>query len=93
MSSRTFYEQFSDVEGCFLAAFDHAVAELAAVARPVFEVRGDQGQISRLLRRLEAHGLLQNSGGATAGAANAWCLTLRGEALLHSSSPLGGRTP
>jgi AcrR family transcriptional regulator/DNA-binding PadR family transcriptional regulator len=53
----------------------------------------DQGQISRMLRRLEAQGLLQNSGGATAGAANAWRLTLRGEALLHSSSPLGGRMP
>jgi DNA-binding MarR family transcriptional regulator len=53
----------------------------------------DQGQISRMLRRLQAQGLLQNSGGATAGARNAWRLTLRGEALLHSSSPLGGRTP
>jgi hypothetical protein len=52
----------------------------------------DQGQISRMLRRLQANGLLQNSGGATAGAANAWRLTLRGEALLHSSHPLGERT-
>src|ERR1700689_3783150 len=37
MSSRTFYELFGDCEECFLAAFDHAVAELAASARPAYE--------------------------------------------------------
>jgi AcrR family transcriptional regulator/DNA-binding MarR family transcriptional regulator len=45
----------------------------------------DQGQISRLLRRLEGHGLIQNTGGATAGIPNAWRLTPRGEELLSAS--------
>jgi AcrR family transcriptional regulator/DNA-binding MarR family transcriptional regulator len=41
---------------------------------------GDQGQISKLLRRLEALGLLANSGGDHArGEANAWTLTPKGE--------------
>jgi AcrR family transcriptional regulator/DNA-binding MarR family transcriptional regulator len=52
----------------------------------------DQAQISRLLRRLEGHGLLANTGGATAGIANAWQLTTRGEEALHTSRPLSGRT-
>ena len=47
----------------------------------------DQGQISRLLRRLEGHGLLENTGGATAGVPNAWHLTPRGEEVLRASSP------
>jgi AcrR family transcriptional regulator/DNA-binding MarR family transcriptional regulator len=46
----------------------------------------DQGQISKLLARLEGHGMLENTGGPTAGA-NAWRLTPRGEELLHASSP------
>ncbi len=45
----------------------------------------DQGQISKLLRRLEGHGLLQNSGGATAGVPNAWQLTARGEEILSAA--------
>jgi AcrR family transcriptional regulator/DNA-binding MarR family transcriptional regulator len=48
----------------------------------------DQAQISRLLRRLEGHGLLANAGGATAGIANAWRLTPRGEEILRASRPL-----
>jgi AcrR family transcriptional regulator/DNA-binding MarR family transcriptional regulator len=47
----------------------------------------DQGQISKLLARLEGHGLIQNSGGATAGVPNAWRLTSRGEELLSASRP------
>ncbi len=40
----------------------------------------DQGQISRLLRRLEGLGLIVNtSDGTTRGAPNAWLLTARGE--------------
>lgn len=40
----------------------------------------DQGQISRLLRRLEGMGLIVNtSDGTTRGAPNAWLLTARGE--------------
>jgi AcrR family transcriptional regulator/DNA-binding MarR family transcriptional regulator len=47
----------------------------------------DQGQISKLLVRLEGHGLIQNSGGATAGVPNAWQLTRRGEEVLSASRP------
>jgi AcrR family transcriptional regulator/DNA-binding MarR family transcriptional regulator len=46
----------------------------------------DQGQISKLLRRLEKHGLLQNAGGATTGVPNAWRLTPSGEAILSTSA-------
>jgi AcrR family transcriptional regulator len=46
----------------------------------------DQGQISRLLARLEGLGLLVNTGGATAGIPNAWRLTEKGEAVLSSST-------
>jgi DNA-binding MarR family transcriptional regulator len=66
------------------------VAEHAGVSnRRVADLAGvrDQGQISKLLRRLEGHGLLQNSGGATAGVPNAWRLTPRGEELLSASRP------
>jgi AcrR family transcriptional regulator/DNA-binding PadR family transcriptional regulator len=43
----------------------------------------DQGQISKLLARLQTHGLLENTGGPPRGA-NAWQLTPRGEELLHA---------
>jgi AcrR family transcriptional regulator/DNA-binding PadR family transcriptional regulator len=52
----------------------------------------DQGQISRLLRRLESHGLLENTGGATAGVPNAWHLTSRGEEVLSANRPREGRS-
>jgi AcrR family transcriptional regulator/DNA-binding MarR family transcriptional regulator len=45
----------------------------------------DQGQISRLMRRLEGHGLLENTGGATAGVPNAWHLTARGQEVLSAA--------
>jgi AcrR family transcriptional regulator/DNA-binding MarR family transcriptional regulator len=45
----------------------------------------DQGQISKLLTRLQAQGLLRNTGGATAGIPNAWQLTPHGEAVLTAS--------
>jgi DNA-binding MarR family transcriptional regulator len=53
----------------------------------------DQAQISRMLKRLEGHGLLRNSGGAGAGAGapNAWVLTPRGEALIRASRMFSGR--
>lgn len=42
----------------------------------------DQGQISKLLQRLERLGLIHNSSsGLTRGEANAWALTVRGEQL------------
>src|ERR1039458_9676557 len=37
VSNKTFYDLFSDREDCFLAAFDHALEELAAVVVPAFE--------------------------------------------------------
>jgi AcrR family transcriptional regulator/DNA-binding MarR family transcriptional regulator len=54
----------------------------------------DQGQISKLLARLEGHGLLQNTGGHTHGTPNAWQLTPRGEEILRASTPNNrGATP
>jgi AcrR family transcriptional regulator/DNA-binding MarR family transcriptional regulator len=47
----------------------------------------DEGQISKLLRRLQDHGLLENTRGAAPAAANAWRLTARGEELLSASRP------
>jgi DNA-binding MarR family transcriptional regulator len=44
----------------------------------------DEGQISKLLARLEGHGLLQNTGGHPA-AGNAWQITRRGAELLQAS--------
>jgi AcrR family transcriptional regulator len=41
----------------------------------------DQGQISRLLARLQGLGLLRNAGGETLGIPNAWHLTPRGEEI------------
>ena len=37
VSRRTFYELFSDREDCFLAAFDDAIARIAAVVVPAYE--------------------------------------------------------
>jgi AcrR family transcriptional regulator len=52
---------------------------------------GDQGQISKLLSRLEKLGLVSNSGlGPGRGAPNAWTLTKQGEEV---SSALAARTP
>jgi AcrR family transcriptional regulator/DNA-binding MarR family transcriptional regulator len=68
-----------------------AVEELAARGsdpnnREVSDAAGvsDQGQISKLLARLEGHGLLQNTGGHTQGLPRAWHLTLRGEEILRA---------
>jgi AcrR family transcriptional regulator/DNA-binding MarR family transcriptional regulator len=44
----------------------------------------DEGQVSKLLRRLQHHGLLHNTGGHPA-AGNAWQLTPQGEELLAAS--------
>ncbi len=45
----------------------------------------DQGQMSKLLSRLEAQGLIANvGGGGLRGAPNAWELTLRGEQAQHT---------
>jgi hypothetical protein len=52
----------------------------------------DEGQASKLLARLQTHGLLENTGGVSRVAGNAWHLTLRGQELLHQSCPGGARS-
>lgn len=53
----------------------------------------DQGQISKLLSRLEAQGLIANiGGGGLRGAPNAWELTPRGEQLEDAVSRLAAQT-
>jgi AcrR family transcriptional regulator len=48
----------------------------------------DQGQISKLLSRLESQGLIVNAGGGGwRGAPNAWELTLRGEQAEQATAP------
>ena len=37
VSRKTFYELFADREECFMAAFDHAVAQMSVVCTPAFE--------------------------------------------------------
>jgi AcrR family transcriptional regulator len=71
-----------------------AVSELSAQGsdpnnREVSDAAGvsDQGQISKLLARLEGHGLLQNTGGSTQGVPRAWRLTSRGEEVLSAGQP------
>ncbi|HTA14568.1 MAG TPA: TetR family transcriptional regulator [Solirubrobacteraceae bacterium] len=45
----------------------------------------DQGQMSKLLRRLEKAGLIENRGhGQVRGEANAWRLTSQGQGVLHA---------
>ncbi len=54
----------------------------------------DQGQISKLLSRLEARELIVKLGEArTRGAPNSWHLTARGEALLSSAPAVSGAPP
>lgn len=53
----------------------------------------DQGQMSKLLWRLERSGLIRNSGlGPGTGAPNIWTLTERGEAI-HAAIAVQGTTP
>jgi AcrR family transcriptional regulator/DNA-binding MarR family transcriptional regulator len=52
VSPKTFYDLFTDREDCFLAAFDYAVDELSAVARPVYE--GESGWAERVRAGLGA---------------------------------------
>ncbi len=75
-----------------------AIAELPAASnREVAERAGivDQGQISKILTRLEYQGLVANRSGASAarGTPNSWWLTDRGEALEREvgQRPLGDR--
>jgi hypothetical protein len=50
----------------------------------------DQGQMSRLLARLEGLGLLENRGTRELGAPYAWHLTARGEESLRAGESAGG---
>ena len=62
-------------------------AEPAASNRQVATAAGisDQGQISKLLTRLQNLGLIHNSGGDHArGEPNAWMLTLKGQQVTHT---------
>jgi AcrR family transcriptional regulator/DNA-binding MarR family transcriptional regulator len=71
-----------------------AVAEhVGASNREIANAAGvrDEGQISKLLARLQDRGLIHNTAGVTAGFSKAWQLTPRGEALLHASRPLSER--
>jgi AcrR family transcriptional regulator/DNA-binding MarR family transcriptional regulator len=52
----------------------------------------DQGQISRLMARLDDQGLVENAGGQIQGVAKAWRLTARGEAVVRANRPLSERT-
>jgi AcrR family transcriptional regulator len=76
------------LQGISLRVTYRTVCVLGAVAansglsnRAVVERAGvsDQGQISKLLARLEGYGLLENTGGTVKGDANAWKLTSAGE--------------
>jgi DNA-binding MarR family transcriptional regulator len=66
-------------------ASNRMIAENAGIA--------DDGQMSRLLRRLQGAGLIENLGeGHTRGEPNAWWLTERGEAI-HATLAGAGKTP
>lgn len=67
-------------------------AQPGASNRAIGDAAGvtDQGQISKLLRRLERSGLLSNNGeGHSQGEPNAWTLTERGEAIQSTIHPPG----
>jgi AcrR family transcriptional regulator/DNA-binding MarR family transcriptional regulator len=77
-----------------------AIAELGGQGpapnnREIGEAAGvaDEGQISKLLARLQDRGLIHNTTArATAGFPKAWQLTPRGEALVDASRALSGST-
>jgi len=72
-----------------------AVAEHAGGSnREIADAAGisDQGQISKLLARLQNRGLIRDTANpASSGYAKAWQLTPRGEALLHAHRQIEGR--
>jgi AcrR family transcriptional regulator len=47
MSSKTFYDLFADREECLLAAFDHAVEQIAGVVVPAYEAGSEGGESVR----------------------------------------------
>lgn len=69
-----------------LKVLEFVASQPGASNREVADGAGvqDQGQISKLLGRLERFGLIRNTGsGYPSGAPNAWCLTARGEEVEH----------
>jgi AcrR family transcriptional regulator/DNA-binding MarR family transcriptional regulator len=65
-------------------ASNRAIADAAGIA--------DQGQISKLLKRLADCGLIENHGhGHADGEPNAWTLTERGQAIQHTIEPSEAR--
>jgi hypothetical protein len=71
-----------------------AVAEFpGSNNRKISELAGisDQGQISRLMIRLQGHRLLENVGGEGQGAPKAWRLTPNGEAVIRANRPLASQ--
>ena len=52
----------------------------------------DQGQISRLMARLDDQGLVENAGGQIQGVAKAWRLTPRGEEIVRVGQSRSERT-
>jgi AcrR family transcriptional regulator len=70
-----------------LRVISGVAAQPGASNRQVADAAGihDQGQISKLLGRLERLGLVQNTGeGQTKGEPNAWTLTTRGTQIQHT---------
>jgi AcrR family transcriptional regulator/DNA-binding PadR family transcriptional regulator len=70
-----------------IAVAEHAGASNRAIAKAA-GVR-DEGQISKLLARLQDHGLISDTAHASVGHAKAWQLTTQGEALLHAHRQIG----
>jgi AcrR family transcriptional regulator/DNA-binding MarR family transcriptional regulator len=70
-----------------LRVISGVAAQPGASNRQIADAAGihDQGQISKLLGRLERLGLVQNTGeGQTKGEPNAWTLTTRGTQIQHT---------
>src|ERR1700694_4960269 len=59
VSRKTFYDVFTDREGCFLAAYDQAIDQASASARPAYErerdwCEGVRSGLGRLLAFMDA---------------------------------------
>jgi AcrR family transcriptional regulator len=72
----------SELGGRGLAPSNREVSDAAEIS--------DQGQISKLLARLEGLGLLANAGGQTQGIPNAWRLTADGERVVRAGAAKSG---
>jgi AcrR family transcriptional regulator/DNA-binding MarR family transcriptional regulator len=77
-----------------IAVAELGTRDMAPSNRQISQAAGvrDQGQISKLLARLEDQGLLHNTGGQRQGIPNAWRLTPHGKATLDASRPQGANS-